>query len=148
MSSKYDGAKSDEVKEKLDERWHNTVQTQIACENDFEKKIIYVSAGALSISVALLPFTPNGCHRWVLITGWVLLVGSLICNLSLLLRTLHRCLEEYKTLEIQYRDLKIPKGEQIRQVKECKKDLIYSTLNLICCVLGVLHVLAFFAINI
>ena len=38
MSSKYDGAKSDEVKEKLDERWHNTVQTQIACENDFEKK--------------------------------------------------------------------------------------------------------------
>lgn len=107
-------------KSQLDERWDNTVKTQVASENDFEKKITYISGGALAISVALLPTVANGCCKWILFTGWAVLICSLVYNLIQLLATISKCLSEYETLASHYKTLTLPDDERDRQTKICK----------------------------
>jgi hypothetical protein len=135
-------------KSQLDERWDNTVKTQVASENDFEKKITYISGGALAISVALLPTVANGCCKWILFTGWAVLICSLVYNLIQLLATISKCLSEYETLASHYKTLTLPDDERDRQTKICKISLAASWINLIISVLGIGCVLVFFAINI
>jgi hypothetical protein len=54
-------------------------------EDHFDTKILYIGAGALLLSLTLLEKiiqleTSTGI--WILITGWVLIVGSLLLNLA------------------------------------------------------------------
>lgn len=53
-------------------------------EDEFEKKITYISAGALLLSVTLVEKIlqlDNSSFVWILISGWVFLVLTLIVNL-------------------------------------------------------------------
>lgn len=140
--------KSDSIESQLDERWGNAVKTQVASENDFEKKITYISGGALAISVALLPTVTNGCCKWLLRVGWAALIFSLMFNLILLLATIRKCLKEYKKLASHYKTLTFPDDEIHIQIKACNISLILSWINLFISMAGIGFVLVFFAINI
>lgn len=139
---------SNNIRSQLDERWDNAVKTQVASENDFEKKIIYISGGALAISVALLPTVTHECCKWLLHVGWVALICSLIFNLILLLVTTRKCLKEYKKLVPHYKTLTLPDYEIDMQIKSCSISLILNWINLFISMLGICCVFVFFVINI
>lgn len=54
-------------------------------ENEFEKKIIYISAGGLAVSMVLVKdVIPIGVciYKWMLVCGWTGLILAIILNVS------------------------------------------------------------------
>lgn len=53
------------------------------CEDEFEKKLIYIAAGALGLSFAFVSDIVNindSCCIWMLLVGWILLIACICLN--------------------------------------------------------------------
>lgn len=54
-------------------------------QSDFEKNLVYLSAGALTLSMGfiekIIPFD-KASNKWLLITSWTLLASTLLLNLA------------------------------------------------------------------
>lgn len=53
------------------------------CEDEFEKKLLYIAAGALGLSFAFISDIVNvneGCCLWMLLVGWFLLIVCICLN--------------------------------------------------------------------
>lgn len=68
----------------LEQEYYNTQSIIEATENDFEQKLLYISSGALVLSLTLLEKVlkfENCQYVSFLVLGWILLVFALLINL-------------------------------------------------------------------
>jgi len=116
-------------------------------EDDFEKKITQISAGALALSITFIDKIvdiPNAKYFWILILGWILLALTLSINLisilvsrKLNMRTLNE-IDIETDREVIYENIK-KRNTTIRNL-----DLI----SLIKLLLGIFLIVLFSSINI
>lgn len=73
---------SDEEKEKNRNAFQRIKEK---CEDDFEKQITYINAGALGLTFTfiekIVPFS-KAINLWLLIIGWLFLIWTLLVNLG------------------------------------------------------------------
>jgi hypothetical protein len=70
----------------MEDKDRDKIQDAISdSQNDFEKNLVYLSAGALTLSMGfiekIIPFN-KAVNKWLLITSWVLLASTLLLNLA------------------------------------------------------------------
>lgn len=111
-------------------------------QDDFEKQLSFISAGALGLSMLfiekIVPLS-TACHKWLLITGWILLAITLFSNLvSHFLSSQY----SYKTL-LEYQN-----GTETKHSKRTKWITVINIGTIITLILGILFILIFSSINI
>lgn len=70
----------------MEEKDRDKIQDAInESQSDFEKNLVYLSAGALTLSMGfiekIIPFD-KASNKWLLITSWTLLASTLLLNLA------------------------------------------------------------------
>jgi hypothetical protein len=70
----------------MDEKDRDKIQEAInESQSDFEKNLVYLSAGALTLSIGFIEKIVNlelAINIWLLITSWAFLASTLLLNLS------------------------------------------------------------------
>lgn len=114
-------------------------------QDDFEKLIIYLSAGAITISLPLIQFIvgnlSDASFKLMLFVGWIFLISTLILNLY----------SHFYTVKQHRKTIKEIRDNHYSEDNAIKRNASIDRLNLIALYLllfGVLLVLAFIAINI
>ncbi|NER15897.1 hypothetical protein [Spongiivirga citrea] len=129
----------------------NIFNTIEKVEDDFEKKITQISAGALALSITFIDKIVDlskAEHFWILIVGWILLTLTLSINLISILvsRKLNlQTIDEYDDFERE----KIKEEELIKNVK--KRNKFISNLDIISLaklLSGIFMIVIFSSINI
>jgi len=120
----------------------NLSDTVSKSQDDFEKQLSFISAGALGLSMLfiekIVPLKTAG-YKWLLISGWICLVLTLFGNL-----VSHFLSAQYnhKTL-IEYQE-----GHETRHSERTKWITWLNIGTILMLVLGILSILIFLAINI
>ena len=120
-------------------------------ENDFEKKITQISAGALALSITFIDKIvdlSNANYLWILITGWILLGFTLSLNLF---NTLFSRKENLKSLN-EYDEIILNKdsnSEILSKNIEKRNNLIIflDYLSLTTLILGISFIIMFSSLN-
>ena len=120
-------------------------------EDDFEKKITQISAGALALSITFIDKIVDlskAEYFWILITGWILLAFTLSINLISIIvsRKLNlKTVDDYDNFD----NKEITEEELIQKVK--KRNQIISNLDIISLaklLLGIFMIVIFSSLNI
>lgn len=128
----------------------NVFNTIDKTEDDFEKKITQISAGALALSITFIDKIvnlSNAEHFWVLIIGWVLLALTLSINLISIIisRKLNlKTVDEFDEFDCK----RISKEELVHNIK--KRNNFISNLDIASLtklLLGIFMIVAFCSIN-
>ncbi|WP_126244379.1 hypothetical protein [Chitinophaga rhizosphaerae] len=111
-------------------------------QDDFEKQLSFISAGALGLSMLfiekIVPLS-TACNKWLLKSGWILLAITLFSNLfSHFLSAQYN----YKTL-IEYQC-----GSETKHAKRTRWITLINVGTIITLILGILSILIFSSINI
>jgi len=114
-------------------------------QDDFEKQLVYLSAGSIAISMAFVErltgqISLTHC-KVLLISGWVLLALTLLINLASHVTTIKKHNQTIK--EIDDNDY-----NQTRAIKRNKMIDFYNRGSLIALFLGVIAIISFVFVNI
>jgi len=114
------------------------------CEDDFEKQITFINAGALGLTFTfiekIVPF-PNAIQLWLLIVGWLFLIWTLLVNLGSHYYSKHQI---DKTIDDM--DNNVPNLHLIIN----KRNRIINSINIstiITLVLGIFFIVIFVSVN-
>lgn len=111
-------------------------------QDDFEKQLSFISAGALGLSMLFIEkIVPlkTACHKWLLITGWSLLAITLFSNL----------VSHFLSAQLNYKTLlECQNGTEIKHAKRTKWITSINIGTIITLILGIFFILIFSSINI
>jgi hypothetical protein len=114
----------------------------------FEKNLVYLSVGTLSISMIfiekIVPIN-NAIYLWVLITSWTLLVLSLLLNL------ISHQISIYHARKSQFENEHLKLAYQTQMRNYIKRKCVMNTINYInigLLILGISSIVLFSSINI
>lgn len=139
-----------EEQNKLDERWENVVQVLLDTDKDFEKKILYVSAGAIAIALTSLRPLHNSCIccKGLLWFGVGFCITSIIYAIYRILASIKTCHKEFAILRKQYKEgITDINQEEKRQDDVNRVSLKNNYVNFILFILGVTSLLIFIIVN-
>lgn len=131
----------------IDEYWNNIQKSIDSIEIDFEKKLTYISAGALALSLTFLDKIVDITKAeflWIIILGWIFLIITLCVNLSSQLYSKRCCWNVMDDIEKGLDQNKI-KINVDRRNKKIEKINIITLLSLC---LGIVMIIIFSTINI
>lgn len=114
-------------------------------QDDFEKQLSYISAGALGVSMFLIEKIvkdlSNAHCKWILIVSWSLLGFTLIGNL----------LSHYFCINFNYKTIEEIDSERYDRVKAEKRNSYVKFINtstVFALVIGIIFLIIFTSINI
>lgn len=121
------------------------LESRSKSEDDFEKYITYISAGALGLSFSfidkIVPLA-EASHLWAMIVGWILLVLTLLGNLFshfLSKKFTDKTLADFETID----------SDQLSHNIDSRNNIIegINVTTIITLVLGITAILLFVALN-
>ena len=115
-------------------------------ENDFERKITYISAGALALSITFIDKIVNLAsaeHFYFLIIGWVLLASTLAVNLISILVSRKLTMKSLDDFDNEIEEPKLIENIASRNNLISRLDLI----SLISLLVGIFAVVIFCSVN-
>jgi hypothetical protein len=135
--------KTDEQIVQIRQGFHSSIDQS---ETDFEKKITYISAGALAISVTFIDKIvdlSSAQHFWVLTFAWILLAVTLSLNLVSILTSRSLTRKSLKEFDSNILDSSLRNNIANRNKKISNLDLI-SMLTLLA---GIFLIVIFCSLN-
>lgn len=114
-------------------------------QDDFEKQLVYLSAGGIAISMAFVEkltgqISLTHCKVF-LISGWVLLALTLLINLASHVTTIKKHNQTIKEIDDDNYD-------QTKAIKRNKMIGFYNRCSLIALFLGIIAIISFVFVNI
>lgn len=146
MEETIDKRTLDKKDEQIDNIRQSFYETINQSEADFEKKITYISAGALAISVTFIDKIvdlSSAQFFWVIIIAWILLAATLSLNLISILTSRYLTMKSVKEFDSNTLDSVFRKNITKRNKKISNLDLI-SLLTLL---LGIFLIIVFCSLN-
>lgn len=121
------------------------------CEDEFEKKTLYIAAGSLGLSLSFVVDLESRLWLWLLLFGWSMLVGCILINLVSQLLPRHFAEKTLKDIDDECqksREEFDPNDINTKITKRnvCTKRINYTTTVFL--ILGIGFVLAYAGINI
>ncbi len=135
--------KTTEEKDKVRAEFYSSIDKS---ENDLERKITYISAGALALSITFMEKIvdlTSAEHFYLLIIGWILLALTLAVNLISTLTSRKLTMKSLKDF-----DDEIEESELIKNI--AKRNNLISNLDLaslISLLIGIFFVVTFCSVN-
>ena len=131
----------------MDSEYRKEVQKSIEeNQNNFENKITYISAGVLTLSIALIVEIidiKNAYYVWILIASWLFTTLSLLLNLASYLIAVCNNQKTVKEIDNDTSEDKVIKNT----VKRLKLMNIINWITLTFLVIGILFIFLFIIIN-
>jgi uncharacterized membrane protein YgcG len=135
--------KTTEEKDRVRAEFYSSIDKS---ENDLERKITYISAGALALSITFMEKIvdlTSAEHFYLLIIGWILLALTLAVNLISTLTSRKLTMKSLKDF-----DNEIEESELIKNI--AKRNNLISNLDLaslISLLIGIFFVVIFCSVN-
>ena len=111
----------------------------------FEKQLSYISAGAIAVSMAFVKEVTGDLHatqhKYLLVTGWLLLVVTLLVNLLSHIWTKNKHNKTIKEIDVNH----YSQQKALRRLKQIDGINLFTIITLI---LGIVSVLVFMVLNI
>lgn len=122
----------------------NSETTLTKSQDDFEKQLVYISGGALTVSMFLIEKVvkdlPHASCKWVLIACWTMLGFTLIVSL----------LSHFLCINFNYKTIEEIDADTYNPFKARQRNRIIKTINVstfITLVLGIILLIIFTSIN-
>src|SRR5690606_25594032 len=120
---------------------------KVSSENDFEKNLIYITAGTLILSLTFVEKVtplPEAIHVWMIITSWGFLAASLILNIISHWFSINRVISFEKILI----DTEISGNEINERIdKENNQIQILNTATLGTMIVGIIFLVLYCSFN-
>jgi quinol-cytochrome oxidoreductase complex cytochrome b subunit len=128
----------------LQEFRNNLVETLSKNQEDFEKQLIYVSAGALGASIffieKIVKDIDNSHYKWLLILSWFFLGSTIVIN----------AISHYIAMEMNYKSIdEIDKNkyDEKASLKRNRKLKYINLSTLVTLLIGIFFLILFTSIN-
>lgn len=122
----------------------NSETTLTKSQDDFEKQLVYISGGALTVSMFLIEKVVKDLSRadckWVLITCWTMLGFTLVVNL----------LSHFLCINFNYKTIEEIDADNYNPAKARRRNGIIKVVNVstfITLILGIILLIIFTSIN-
>lgn len=130
--------------ENLIEFRKSSAATLTKSQDDFEKQLVYISGGALTVSMFLIEKVvkdlPHAKCKWILITCWTMLGFTLVVNL----------LSHFLCINFNYKTIEEIDADNYNPVKARRRNRVIKAINVstfITLVLGIILLIIFTSIN-
>lgn len=131
--------------ERINEFKHSVQDTLQKSQDDFEKQLSFIGAGALGLSMLLIDKVvknfANADNKWILIGSWIFLGLTLIINLLSHLIGAH----------FYYKNINEIQEERYDQLASVKRNSIITRLNIttvVTLIIGLIFLITFISTNV